>query len=56
MLPDELHVLFDLIVYDHEIIEVLDLWTLNHNRLPDVHELGLSSADDEAAFEPADCA
>ena len=46
-----LNVLLYLIMNDYEIVEVLDLWTLHHYRLTDMHELCLCSADNKTFFE-----
>ena len=39
---------------DDEVVEVLDLRTLNHDRLADMHELIFDPARNEAFLEPAD--
>ena len=53
-LTSYLHILLDLVMnYDH-VIKVFDLGTLNHDRLSDVHILGVSAPDDKASLKPAD--
>lgn len=50
-----LYILFNLVMDYYEIIEVLYLWTLYHDRLADVHVLRFCPADYLTAFKAADC-
>ena len=52
----ELNVLFYLVVYYYEVVEVLDLGTLYHDGFTDMHILCVCPADNKTAFKSSCCA